>query len=115
MKINNEVFKKYLWLLVLVGIYLSTSQAFAGEADLKVPDLSTVPLIFSLNGRCFYVGYHHLFFWRFFGIFQYGQIKKMPVHKSMKDISELIYMTCKAYLIQQGKFFLILELLIGSS
>ena len=49
----------------------------------------------------------------FFGISQYRRIKKMPVHKSMVDVSELIYTTCKAYLIQQGKFLLILETLIG--
>ena len=95
---------------VLVVVFLSASQAFAGEADLKVPDLSTVPLIFNLNGRLLLMlGIIICAFGAFFGIFQYGQIKKMPVHKSMKDISELIYTTCKAYLIQQGKFLLILE------
>jgi len=113
-KIKEGFSKKYVGLVILGLAILSTTQAFAGEADLKVPDLSTVPLIFNLNGRiALMLGIIVCFFGAFFGIFQFGQIKKMPVHKSMKDISELIYTTCKAYLIQQGKFLLILELLIG--
>ena len=106
--------KKYFWFLTWCLIFLGASQAFAGEADLKVPDLSSVPLMFNLNGRLILMlGLIICAFGAFFGIFQYGQIKQMPVHKSMKDISELIYVTCKAYLIQQGKFLLILEVLIG--
>ena len=42
-------------------------------------------------------------------------MKNLPVHRSMAEISELIYETCKAYLMQQGKFLLILELFIGAS
>ena len=44
----------------------------------------------------------------------YKQLKNMPVHKSMREISELIYETCKTYLITQGKFILLLELFIGA-
>lgn len=107
--------KKYFWFLVLLVVFFSASRAFAGEADLKVPDLSTVPLIFNLNGRLLLLlGFILCAYGVFFGISQYGRIMKMPVHKSMKDISELIYTTCKAYLIQQGKFLLILEALIGT-
>ena len=43
----------------------------------------------------------------------YSQLKNLPVHESMREISELIYETCKTYLVQQGKFLLILELFIG--
>ena len=115
MKNYLGVINKNLKYFILVIIFFSATQAFAGEADLKVPDLSSVPLIFNLNGRLILLlGIIVCFFGAFFGIFQYGQIKKMPVHKSMKDISELIYVTCKAYLIQQGKFLLILEILIGA-
>ena len=46
-----------------------------------------------------------------FGAWTYTGVKNLPVHRSMADISALIYETCKAYLIQQGKFLLILELL----
>ena len=49
-----------------------------------------------------------------FGVFQFAQLRKLPVHKSMLEISELIYETCKTYLITQGKFILVLEVLIGA-
>ena len=49
-----------------------------------------------------------------FGLWTYTAVKNLPVHKSMADVSALIYETCKAYLIQQGKFLLILELFIGT-
>ena len=112
---NKEILKKFGWFLILIAVFLSTSPAFAGEADLIVPDLSKVPLIFDLNGRiALMLGLIVCAFGVFFGVFQFGQIKKMPVHKSMSDISELIYVTCKAYLIKQGKFLLQLEIVIGA-
>jgi K(+)-stimulated pyrophosphate-energized sodium pump len=49
-----------------------------------------------------------------FGLWTYVGVRNLPVHKSMADVSELIYETCKAYLIQQGKFLLILEAFIGA-
>src|SRR5450759_185374 len=49
-----------------------------------------------------------------FGLFMYGKLKNLPVHKAMRDVSELIYETCKTYLITQGKFILVLELFIGA-
>ena len=49
-----------------------------------------------------------------FGILSYLKLKNLPVHQSMRDVSELIYETCKAYLIQQGKFLLLLFAFIGS-
>ena len=45
---------------------------------------------------------------------QFNTLKNLPVHRSMREISELIYETCKTYLITQGKFILILELFIGA-
>src|SRR6266511_647093 len=48
-----------------------------------------------------------------FGLVFYTQLKKMAVHRSMLEVSELIYETCKTYLITQGKFILILEVFIG--
>src|ERR1700690_1733772 len=85
------------------------------EVDLKVPDLSTVHLFFNLNGRLALMsGISICAIGILFGIYQYRLIKRMPVHKSMKDVSELIYTTCKTYLIQQGKFLLILEIFIGT-
>ena len=49
-----------------------------------------------------------------FGAWTYTGVKTLPVHRSMAEVSELIYETCKAYLIQQGKFLLVLELFIGT-
>ena len=49
-----------------------------------------------------------------FGLVIYAQLKNLPVHQSMREISELIYETCKTYLITQGKFILLLEVFIGA-
>ena len=111
---TGDVLKKYGWFLVLFAVTCCTPSSWAGEADLRVPDLSAVPLFFNLNGRsALMLGFLVCIFGAFFGVVQYGRIKKMPVHKSMKDISELIYTTCKAYLVSQGKFLLMLEVIIG--
>jgi len=101
--------------LSFIGIFLGIPASWASEADLKIPDLSTVPIIFNLDGHTLLMlGIIICAFGAFFGIYQYRRLKKMPVHESMKEISELIYTTCKAYLIVQGKFLLILEVLIGT-
>lgn len=49
-----------------------------------------------------------------FGLYSYMKLKNLPVHQSMRDVSELIYETCKAYLLQQGKFLLTLFAFIGA-
>ncbi len=49
-----------------------------------------------------------------FGLWSYRAVQKLPVHKSMAEVSELIYVTCKAYLVQQGKFLLLLLVFIGA-
>jgi K(+)-stimulated pyrophosphate-energized sodium pump len=111
---TGDVLKKYGLFLVLFAVTCCSPASWAGEADLRVPDLSAVPLFFNLNGRsALLLGFLVCIFGAFFGVVQYGRIKKMPVHKSMKDISELIYTTCKAYLVSQGKFLLMLEVIIG--
>src|SRR3989475_7031378 len=50
-----------------------------------------------------------------FGLAQYTQLRNLPVHTSMREISELIYETCKTYLLTQGKFLMILEVFIGAA
>ncbi len=85
------------------------------ESDLIVPDLSLVPVIFNLNGRSILmIGMVICVLGILFGMHQFSQLLKMPVHRSMKDVSKLIYTTCKAYLVAQGKFLLILEVLIAA-
>ena len=49
-----------------------------------------------------------------FGVFQFWKVKKLKAHQSMLDVAQVIYETCKTYLLTQGKFLLILELFIGA-
>ena len=84
-----------------------------GEASLVVPDLGSVA-VGGMNGRSLLLaGLVVCAFGLLFGVVIYRQMRALPVHASMRDISELIYETCKTYLITQGKFLLILEVFIG--
>ena len=87
--------------------------AGGGEADLRVPDLSTVSF-FGIPGHTLLL-YGLIFcgLGLLFGLVSYSQLKRLPVHEAMREVSELIYATCKAYLIQQGRFLMLLELFIG--
>jgi K(+)-stimulated pyrophosphate-energized sodium pump len=81
-----------------------------GEAALKLPDLSSVSF---LNGaidghRLLLIGILFCIFGLGFGMVIYMRLKNLPVHRSMREISELIYETCKTYLVTQGKFILLL-------
>jgi K(+)-stimulated pyrophosphate-energized sodium pump len=88
--------------------------AWAGEADLVVPVLNSVKFIGNVGGRDILLwGMLVCLFGFLFGIVQFLQIKKIKVHNSMSDISELIYSTCKTYLLQQGKFLIFLEIIVG--
>jgi len=98
---------------VAAGLLFGVMPVWAGEADLIIPDLASVGF-FNTNGKMLLMwGILICVFGFIFGLVQFISIMKMPVHKSMKDISELIYETCKTYLITQGKFILILETLVG--
>ncbi len=92
---------------------LAQSGDSGGEASLKLPDLSSV-MFHGINGRTLLmIGLLVCFLGLMFGLVIYTQLKNMPVHSSMKEISELIYETCKTYLVTQGKFILILEIFIA--
>jgi K(+)-stimulated pyrophosphate-energized sodium pump len=85
-----------------------------GEATLKLPDLGQAEFM-GVNGRTLLeIGLGVCVLGLLFGLVVYTQLKALPVHQSMREISELIYETCKTYLLQQGKFLAILELFIGS-
>jgi K(+)-stimulated pyrophosphate-energized sodium pump len=95
-------------------LLLSSVPAFAGEADLVIPDLSSV-LFLGLTGHTLLLaGLVICVLGVFFGLVQSMQISKLPVHKSMLEISELIYETCKTYLVTQGKFIAILWAFIAA-
>ncbi len=106
-------FLKPMLLSPLALLAVGLTSAWAGEADLIVPNLASVSFL-GLDGKTLLTyGILICVFGFLFGLVQFVSIMKMPVHKAMKDISELIYETCKTYLITQGKFLLILELLVG--
>ena len=85
-----------------------------GEANLKLPDLSTVSFLGGINGHTLLlIGILISVLGMIFGLMIYRQLKKMAVHRSMLEISELIYETCKTYLVTQGKFILVLEAFIA--
>jgi K(+)-stimulated pyrophosphate-energized sodium pump len=85
-----------------------------GEANLILPDLSQVTFLGGIDGHTLLLaGLVVSALGLLFGLVIYQQLKNLPVHGSMREISELIYETCKTYLVQQGKFLLILELFIG--
>src|SRR5258708_1308078 len=101
-------------LLASAGAMAGGANEAGGEANLKLPDLSSVKFLGGIDG-------HKLLLWGIlicvfgllFGLTIFSRLKNMPVHKSMRDISELIYETCKTYLITQGKFLLVLEIFIA--
>ncbi len=85
-----------------------------GEANLVLPDLSQVTFLGGIDGHTLLLaGLVVSALGLLFGLVIYQQLKNLPVHSSMREISELIYETCKTYLVQQGKFLLILEVFIG--
>jgi K(+)-stimulated pyrophosphate-energized sodium pump len=85
-----------------------------GEADLTLPDMKSVSFLNGITGHALLeIGLIFCALGGLFGLIIYVQLKNAPVHRSMREISELIYETCKTYLITQGKFILILEAFIA--
>jgi K(+)-stimulated pyrophosphate-energized sodium pump len=106
--------RQYKTIAALMGLllptlaYAQTEHAGGGEANLTLPDLRSVNF-FGMTG-------HALLEWGLlfcvggllFGLVIYVQLKNLPVHRTMREISEMIYETCKTYLVTQGKFILLL-------
>lgn len=85
-----------------------------GEANIKLPDLSLANFN-GVSGRVLLmIGLLVCLGGLAFGVVSYASLKKLPVHASMKEMSELIYETCKSYLLQQGKFLVVLWAFIAS-
>ena len=114
-----EVFVKrqYKTVAALLGLLLlpafagAQEHAGGGEASLVLPDLRTVHFVnfFGLDGHdLLSIGLLFCAAGLLFGLVIFVQLKNLPVHRSMREISELIYETCKTYLITQGKFILLL-------
>ena len=94
-------------------LLLSASSALASESDLILPDLSSVKFHGIAGNSLLTYGLAICVLGMVFGLVIYKQLQHLPVHKVMRDVSELIYATCKTYLYTQGKFILRLWGFIG--
>jgi len=93
----------------LLMVILAPAMVFAsGEADLQVPPLAVG------QKNLLYLGILVCLLGMVFGLYQFLKVRKIKAHKSMLDVSAIIFETCKTYLIQQGKFLLILLAFIGA-
>src|SRR5207302_5079378 len=99
--------------LTLLGAGSALADEAGGEASLKLPDLSQVTFLGIDGHKLLLFGIVICIFGLGFGLAIYSRLKNLPVHKSMRDISELIYETCKTYLFTQGKFLMILWVFIA--
>src|SRR5438309_3521214 len=90
-----------------------SSSEVGGEANLKLPDLSQVNFLGMDGHRLLLIVILFCIFGLGFGLVIYSRLKNLPVHRSMREISELIYETCKTYLVTQGKFLVLLWLFIA--
>src|SRR6266508_3015527 len=89
--------------------------AGGGEAALVLPNLNQAVFLGGIGGRALLLwGLVICALGLLFGLATYTQLKNLPVHRAMREISELIYETCKTYLLTQGRFLLILWLFIGA-
>jgi len=113
----SAVGRRAAFLLILALLALAGSTpllAQGGEADLRLPDLSQAVFLNGVSGpTLLLVGLGVAVLGLVFGMAMYTHLRKLPVHASMLEISELIYETCKTYLITQGKFLMVLEIFIG--
>jgi K(+)-stimulated pyrophosphate-energized sodium pump len=89
------------------------TQETGGEASLKLPDLSQVTFLGIDGHRLLLIGILFCLFGLGFGMVIYTRLKNLPVHRAMLEISELIWETCKTYLITQGKFLMLLWVFIA--
>ncbi|HXY01940.1 MAG TPA: sodium-translocating pyrophosphatase, partial [Terriglobales bacterium] len=106
-----------LTLLNGISLFAAPAEKAGGEANLRLPDLSQVSFLRFLGGvnghKLLLFGILICIFGLLFGMTIFLRLRSMPVHKAMREISELIYETCKTYLVTQGKFLLFLWVFIA--
>src|SRR6516165_8381358 len=116
-RLRQVLSSKWLWTILVV--LLAGIPARAGEGDMAIPDLREGKFtIFGIE-----ISAWRLLFWGAcviagtlgFSLYLRSQIRKLPAHKSMLDVAEIIFQTCKTYLIQQGKFLLMLFAFIAAA
>ena len=103
-----------LFLTAATALAQPAGEAGGGEAALQLPDLSTVSFLGMDGHRILTIGLLFCVFGLGFGLTIYMRLKNLPVHKSMLEVSELIYETCKTYLLTQGKFLMLLWAFIAA-
>ncbi len=102
-----------LFIVPMHGFAQNPPPPTGGEAHLILPDLSQADFL-GINGRTLLMGGLGICaLGLLFGLFTYNQLRDLPVHSSMREVSEIIWETCKTYLWTQGKFLLILEIFVG--
>jgi K(+)-stimulated pyrophosphate-energized sodium pump len=102
-------------LAALVPVFVA-SAAFAGEADLKLPNVNQIDFGGGLTGWTIMMGGLAIsVLGALFGLVQYKQTVALPAHKSMLAVSNIIWETCKSYIIQQGKYLSLLWILIAGA
>jgi K(+)-stimulated pyrophosphate-energized sodium pump len=87
--------------------------AGGGEASLVLPDIGQVSVLGYNSRTLLMLSVGICVVGLLFGLVSYSRLQKLPVHRSMLEVSELIYETCKTYLVTQGRFILILEVFVG--
>jgi K(+)-stimulated pyrophosphate-energized sodium pump len=94
-------------LLLTVLMFFSSASLFASEADLKIPVLN------SSQNNLLMLGLVVVFLGMLFGLYQFAKVRKIKAHSSMLDVAEIIFQTSRTYLLQQGKFLVMLFLIIA--
>ena len=106
---RSKKINKSRLLILITGLFLLllATPLLASEAELEIPVLT------DSQNTLLMVGFLICFLGMAFGAYEYVKVKAFPAHKSMLDVAEVIFQTCKTYLIQQGKLLIILEIFIG--
>jgi K(+)-stimulated pyrophosphate-energized sodium pump len=107
--------KSFLRAGVMLATLFAGASAFAGDADINLPDLTQVafPGVGMGGHALLYLGLAICAVGALFGAWEFMRCKALPVHKSMSNVSNMIWETCKTYLAQQGKFLVLLWVLIA--
>src|SRR5438132_630458 len=116
MSFDRKSLKQSIFLAALaISLTVGGGSAYGSEADLRIPDLNSVKFFNeSIGGHSLLLlGLIVCAAGLVFGMVFFTRLKNLPVHQSMREVSELIYETCKTYLFTQGKFLLILWVFIA--
>ncbi len=110
--------KAWVWMATMASPAAALAQpareAARGEASLKLPDVSQVQFLGTDGHKLLTIGILFCIFGLLFGLAIYRRLKNLPVHRAMREISELIYETYKTYLITQGKFLILLWIFVAA-